>query len=231
MNIGDLFERLSQGELSNLAIGMEGAGAISIEEQPKIVRLANAGLAVLHSRFVQRTDLVTIQMQEGVTRYLLSPVHALSNTNPHHTKPRYIIDTAEEPFVGGIIRIMAISDLDPPEDDLDPVRARAVGHNTVLVQNPRAGGHLQIEVQSSHPRLSIPVDETEEIVLAPLLEEALEAWVAARIYSGMNGEENLLKARELTARYEELCQMVKIEGLLDEQVTTGSARPRDRGFV
>lgn len=232
MNVGDLFQNLSFGELSNLSIGMEGAGTISAEGRPKIVGFANKALTQLHSRFTQRIDEVLVEMQEGVQRYVLASRFAVSHTTPPQVGA-YILDSVEEPFQDNVIRILSIEDTNPPQDNPDvlPIEARAMAHSTVFVREPRAGGVLRVEYQANHPRLSIPVDETKVISLAPVLEEALELLVAAKVYSSMNGEGHLAKSRELLAAYEGICQTVDLESLLAEGAVTGWHRTRDRGFV
>lgn len=233
MNLGDLFQRLSFGELSNLSIGTEGAGSIAESGQNRVASFANAALTDLHSRFALQTDEVTLVMMGGIKRYRLAPAHAVSNTTPNNTAPRWIQDSAAEPFEGRVIRILSITDLDPPEvgSEVPPVEPRALSHDTVFTKAPRAGGHLLVEYQANHPRLVMPADEDQEISLPPLLEEALEVRVAAAVYAGMNGEGHGAKARELLMRYEEICQTVRIEALLAETATNGPERPRDRGFV
>ena len=230
MNVHDLFARLSHGHLSNLVWGADGTGTIQEEFQDRTVSFINEALTKIHSRFLQRLDLVQIEMQEGIQRYRLSPVYAVSNTTPNQTAPSYILDTTEEPFLGGVIRILSIQDTEVGEN-ITPVSARALAHNTVFVKEPRPGGILQVEYQADHPRLSIPVDPEEEISLAPVLEGALEAWVAHKVFSTLGGENHLVKARELLTAYEEACQMVKVEGLLNESLLTETPRRRDRGFI
>ena len=232
MNVGDLFERLSYGELSNLTIGMEGAGAVSVDGQPRIVGFANKALTLLHSRFTQRIDEAVIEMREGVQRYVLASRFAVSHTTPPHSEA-YLLDTPGDPFEDNVVRILSIEEIGLPADNPDilPVTARAMAHNTVFVRDPRPGGLLRVEYQANHPRLVLPVDLDQPISLAPVLEEALETRVAAAVYSAMNGEGHRDKARELLMRYEEICQTVEQESLLEETATTGRLWVRDRGFI
>ena len=61
MKLLDLFERLSFGELSNLAIGMEGAGTIRESDQRKVLAHVNDGLLQLYSRFILQTKYLFLR--------------------------------------------------------------------------------------------------------------------------------------------------------------------------
>ena len=218
MNVGDLFQRLSLGDLSNISLGAEGSGYIVAEGQDKIVSYANATLTAIYSRFIHSLNFAVVRQQAGVQRYRLNGLYAVSNTDVGNTNPRYIQDSLLEPFPGDVVRIIAVDQIllesqtdSPPDFDV-----RLLAQDTIYVLTPVEGQDMRVEYQSNHPRLSIPANPTDSILLAPILEEALESRVAAYVYAAMNGEAQLIKSQTLMARYEEICQLVKLENLLQE---------------
>ena len=109
MNIEDLFRNLSYGELSNLALSVEGSGTIVESARPKIVTYANDALTRLHTRFPLRTKDVLIEMYAHITNYHLLPRFARS-TSPQVEKYPYILDLPLEPFVDEVIQIESVFD-------------------------------------------------------------------------------------------------------------------------
>lgn len=232
MNVGDLFQRLSFGELSNLAMGEDGSGDILSSDKDKLVGHANAVLNELYSRFAHRVEFATVVLQEGVRLYRLAKTYAVTDTTPNNTAPRYITDSLAAPFYGNVIRIRDVVIPHDPELGPEPsTEHRLIGHDGIYIPNPVAGLAISVEYQAGHPRLSQPYDEAQEITLIPILEEALEAKVASRIYSAMNGEATVAKSQLLNARYEEICAFVKTEGLLQESSVIPSNRLTKGGWI
>ena len=240
MNVEELFQRLSFGELANLSIGSDGTGEIPLDKQPRIIHFANNALNALYTRFVHRLNYVTVEMQEGIQRYELTAIHAVTNTTPSNTAPRYIIDTVEEPFLNDVVRIVTADWLSPtvevPGSGLVPLgdyngemvppdtTIRLVSYNTLFVKNPVAGELIEVQYQARHVKLAIPAVLTEEILLAPSLEEALEKHIAAAVYSSMDGENQMVKARTLREEFEMACQTAKLESLLQEDAPYSNSR-------
>jgi hypothetical protein len=226
MNVGELFQRLSYGELSNLSLGSDGAGEIESSQQNRIVACTNKALVELYSIFTHNLNCIRVEEQEGLTRYELATRFALSNEDPDDLFPRYIQDSLLEPFAGDVMKIISVEEVyEPPsyvmgvaQPLVQAPEIRLLGYNKFMVKNPKAGRLLDVTYQVKHPTLSLPADPTEEIHLVPLLEEALEVRVAAMIYHSMNGEENVMKHQSLMARYVQIQQTVKMENLLQEVV-------------
>lgn len=243
MNVGDFFERLSYGELSGLSIGMEGGGTIDPDSQNRIVSYTKTALTGLYSRFAHNISYVKLELVEGLHDYKLNAIHAVSNEDVNNTDPRYILDSVDDPFTDNVVKVLAIAQLDDPdtvEDESKELRLnvhpslgglKMPSYDKIYVPNPIAGAILNIEYQADHPKLSLPADETEEIYLAPLLHEALEMRVAARVYNAMSGEAHVTRAQLLQRRYEHLCLMAESKDLLQESETSTFDKVRDKGFV
>src|SRR5690606_8184629 len=66
------------------------------------------------------------------------------------------------------------------------------------------GDEYEVEVQLAHPKLSVPVDLTQEIEIAPILEQGLKSLIASYHFAGMGGEEALAKAALFETSYRNL---------------------------
>lgn len=243
MKLGDFFAQLSYGELQDHAIGMNGAGTIEAAHQKRIVNFINKALTRLYTRLPDNRCYVNVTLSADIHTYSLRPIHNVSNTDAGNNAPRYIQDTVADPFLGNLIKILAIrlegeTEDDPSTDLLINDRqnissVRTMTHDTFYVNEPEDGQVFRVEMQLDHPRLTADtVNEDEEITLAPILYEALEARVAAMIYGAMKGEANMLKAQSLYADYERICQLAEKTDLL-QSTSSASFNDKfsDKGFV
>lgn len=224
MNVDSLFAQLSYGELSNLAIGMEGSGGVLPAMQPSIITHANQVLTDIYSQMAHKVCYVNLELVEDQTVYRVHPKHAVTTEPLDNGIARYIQDTADNPFTHEIIKIMDIHEVVDTNEDgetkinlnnvMDTSSIRTLSYDTVLVPDPVAGIQICLECQVNHLPLSTsPVNPTEEIELLPAMQAALVAKVAARVYSTMNGEENAAKAERLKSEYEAALRLVKQEDL------------------
>lgn len=241
MLVGDLFVNLSYGELSNLSIGNDGDGAIKDEAQPKLVRYANHALKMLNSRFPHNRDYVKIRLSADRQKYPLTKAYTVSAAQGD-AADRFIIDNAEDPYEGNLLKVVGVQvpdDEDTEEDETEDMQfntrsatcsVETLSYNTLYFREPVDGQELIVEIQLAHLNLTLPVDLGEEINISPILEEALELKVAARVYSTMNGEENAAKAARLNMEYEQLCQIVEQQDLMQLSETETTSKLSDKGF-
>lgn len=241
MNVGDLFLNLSYGDLSNLSMGMEGEGFISAEDQPKIIGYANNVLTQLYTRFVHKVNYVKLESLATVNTYHLRTVHAVTNTDTDNTRTRYIKDSVDEPFLGDLVKVISVF-LEPLEveavgklltinNEPDDLAVKIIDFDSIYLKAPEDERSYIIEYQSKHARLIAGNDAGEqEIYLAPVLWEALESGICSRVFNSLGGEENILRARELMTRYENICQQVEMKDML--QLTSGNNHTKlvERGF-
>lgn len=181
---------------------------------------------------------VKLRLEAVTTKYRLHPQHAVSNTDVGNNAPRYISDSASDPFNENLIKILSVVDISAEKpidlllnDTADPTAVRTVAYDTLMVKNPMDGQIMEVEYVAAHPSLSIPVDVTETINLVPALHEALELYVAAKVYGAMNGEENRVRALSLMAQYEAVCRLVEEEDILQLTVSDTNTRFTTKGFV
>jgi len=115
MLLSDIFDQLSMGELSQLAVGGYDSG-IGIEEcnYGKIVPHINLGLSELYTRFPLNMEQAIIQQQADINEYFLNPKFAVSNLES--AEPiKYILDTPDKPFITSPLRIEAVFNSDGKE--------------------------------------------------------------------------------------------------------------------
>lgn len=216
MRVQDLFERLSFGELSSLSIGMEGAGDIEPSKQDSVIAKINNALTGIYSRFIHQRDFLTVAAETGKRRYQIAPPE-------------------------GVVKILSVVRLDDPTTDRVDERQtmginsrnssagiQILNHDTFFIQAPRGGEIYEVEYQANHPRLTAPEDE---ITIMPALEEALQARVAAAIFSGMSGDGHRARSQELMALYEQRCAEAQSEDMAQEGGDDHYDRLRDKGFV
>lgn len=230
MQLGDLFQRLSFGELQNLSMSESaGVGEIDPKEHDKLAIYTNHAIGQLYARFSYNRGYVRV---------------ALSDTR----KTYRILDGDDallpgETLVGEVVKILGVQREDDPttlENEAttlginvrdNELAVQISGYDMFRIPNPKSGTILEVEYRARPPRLAVPADLVQELHIAPVLEEALELSVASRVYSGMNGEANIMKARELLSRYEEACRVIEAEDLLSETETFVGDRLRAGGWV
>lgn len=204
--LGDVFRDLSYGPLSGLVIGSEGSGTIATAQQDRVVGLLNQGLKRIYTRFVlSRKDLVLRDI-EDVQSYPLLRKHAESD--PEETA-KFIVDTAEDPYLGDLLRVLSVKDEDGVELFLNMQGCKDAlstpKTNTLRIPEPEGGKLYSVHYQAAHALLE-GTDQGQGIYLPEPLYEALEAFVAHKITRAMAGEENRRQSSELFGTYEGICE-------------------------
>lgn len=222
MLVRELFQRLSFGELSNLDMGMEGAGTIELGSQPRVVVQTTKALTALHSRFILRRAYLPLELKDGQHDYEMACDDLIKIL---------AIDRLDDAFTPDINEALSL-----PINSGDAATGQAHGgkimaHNRLHFRAPVAGARYLIEYQANHPRLSLPPSLDEEISIMPALEEALQIQVAAGIFGGMGGDSHKATAEGLLLQYEQLVQMAKLEDMAQESSSDTRDRLRDKGFV
>lgn len=207
MIVEELFKQLSYGELSNLAVAVDASGTIKKDQQNRIIHFANEALQKLHARFPLREtqELVSLTGQE------------LEKTLP--------VDA---------LQITAI--LTPWGESL-PFTTHPVPKSLYVYQGklhiPAMTTELLVIYQHRHPKLAeiVSPDDLAQVIQLPVeLSEALTAYIAYKVYAGMNSQDSLNIAATHRARYEQVLADALNQGLLPGELI--SVQKLDaRGFV
>lgn len=239
LNIQDLFKALSYGELSNLAVSGSGSGEIIEAKWPQLIGYTNLALTALHSRFLLVERELIIEQVADETQYHLSSRYAEFGGEGSGVEHYYIKDSEEAPFKDDLIKVLSVwgtggcfglNDQDNPGSLFTPTPL------LLQVPSPIADEPLSVVYQAKHPAL---VDEMEEpnnvldqiIEIPHYLENALQAFVAHKVFSHMNGQENILKGQEFLAAYEADCIGIEQRDLANQTTQTSHTKLEKRGFV
>lgn len=232
MTLEELFSRLSYGELSNLSIGNSGIGSINEKNHSKLINHVNEALIRIYTRFPLLERDVLIETVEHITYYHLNSKFAesINSIEPHP----YIKDSINDPFKDDVVKILEVyndgvkvvlNDIEDPNSLFTPQ------NNILQVPNPKEGKLLTIIYQAYHPKLRLDSTLDTFIDIPIFLESALQSFVAYRIFSNMNGQENSAKAQEFASHYESLCHTAIDQDLISTTISTSNIKFSRRGWV
>lgn len=231
MLLSDLFALLSVGELSNLAMSNNGSGLINPTQQPKLVAYANDGLLRLYSRFVLKENDVLIQLYEHITFYHLIPKFAenyvhIPGADGHNELIRYLLDSPMEPFTDELIKVTSIYDQFGEELPLNDEEKRnscfTPQAKLLQVPNPIQDRCLNVRYQQRHEKLLGKLDQY--ISLPDVLEGALTAYIAYKVFSHMNTADSNSKAQEFSGTFESICTEATDRDLVSSSISQSNTR-------
>jgi hypothetical protein len=236
MNVQNLFEDLSRGELSNLSLANDGNGTIQVAAQPKILLYANDALLRLYSRFVLKENVVLVQMHEHITFYHLLQKFAVNYvplTAADDEPIRYIRDLPLTPFEGDVLKVLSVFNFDgtqlPLNDDALQESLFSPQARVLQVPLPVQGKVLSVLYQARHRQLR---DNLEQVIELPdVLSSALTAYVAYKVFSHMGTQDSSVKAQEHLAIYEGICADVVEKDLVSSSISTSNTRFSNRGWI
>uniref|UniRef100_A0AB39ACI6 Virion structural protein n=1 Tax=Erwinia phage Fifi051 TaxID=3238787 RepID=A0AB39ACI6_9CAUD len=234
MNVEQLFTNLSYGELSNLSLSADGSGSIQEERQPRIILYANEGLLRLYSRFLLLEKDVLIEMVEHITNYHFLKKFTESHHDPESEHYPYIKDLIGEPYEEDMLKILAVYNSlgqKVPLNDNERIDSVFTPRDKLLqVPRPIDGASLSVLYQAKHPTLTID-DLQQEIILPVVLEGALTAYIAYKVFSHMNTDVSSQKAQEHIQIFNNICDEVEDRDMVGSSVATTNARFGKRGWV
>jgi hypothetical protein len=232
VTVEDLFKRLSYGPLSNLAIGVEGAGSIEASKRPKMISYLNEALLRLHSRFVLIEDELIIKQNEAITTYRISSKFAIAN--PDADPLAFIQDSIANPYQDDLIKILAVYNATGcklPLNDVDRCDSVFTPQPNVLqVPKPIQDERLHLIYQARLPEIPLDNDLSAEIDLPPVLNEALMSYISYKVFSHMNGQEHLLKASEYLTSFNNSCSEVEEMDLVNSSSSSSGSKFISRGW-
>lgn len=234
MKVTELFKRLSYGELSNLSVGNDGAGTIEEVHQPKLIHHINAALLTLFSRFrLSEKELLLIQVAH-ITHYHL--IRKFAESTGADVPHAYIKDLSDQPFTGDVIRVLSVHSEFGQVTLNDQANSWSIftpQPDVLQVPDPREGRPLTVQYQARHPKLDDRDNKIigQEIEIPFFLESALQFMIGSRVFSNMNGQDNIVKGQEYLAAYEAACVDVEQRDLVNQSFHTSHSKLEQRGFV
>lgn len=248
MKLKEVFDQLTYGELSQLAIGGRDTGAIAPENYNKIVAHINLGLMALYKRFQLKEGSITVELQAGRLNYPLTSRYAVSSRTSREPV-RYIKDSLAAPFKDDLLKIKRVvgesgtefplNDLGDPYTMLTPTLGTLVVPSAIVAPTPELDEELQtttlkIAYQASHPLIITDDGDLDldyyDIELPYTHLEPLLLFVASRVHTptGMTNEANM--GNTYYQRYELSCQELETKNLTVDQGSQSDRASRN-GWV
>lgn len=211
MLLYEFFQYLSQGELSQYAIGTENSGRIAEKDYEKVITHLNMGLTNLHSRLPLKQAQVIIRLSSNQTTYTL-PVENVLKIEEVYTED----GTAQ-----------VINNPANPDSYYTP------SYNKLQVPNPTDGAVIAVLYRANHPRIPVArgIDpKSIELDLTDVLVEPLLAYVMSRVMQSRGTAESINEANAMMQRYEFLLQQFQQSGSVSVDMPT-NMKLRDNGWV
>lgn len=236
MLLSELIKRLSRGPLSNLSMSNEGDGTINPARLPAVLDYINDGLKRIYTKFNLLEKELILQLIEGKTNYRLNNKFAQSRAEDFPDNDHYIID-AFDPFPNDLIQVLAVNRTGgltlPLNDDGAPNSLYTPQVDVLQVPTAWPGVPLFVMYQATHvPVLLEDVDnEDYEIDLPVVLEAALEAFVAYKVFDHMVGQEHQAKGQGFLSLFDATCGEVEEKDLVNATQSHTNMKFHQRGFV
>jgi hypothetical protein len=213
MNLGELFEQLSHGELSTVALGgMNDGFGIREEDYEKVVSHVNYALLELHKKF--QLKVVTVEL----------PIEAGSHT--------YLLDA-------DMLNIISIADQDGFPYSLNRINASYPEYNvstdnTGFTYNntENVAGTFKVTYKASITKIDPIglVPEDVELDIHPGALQPLLNLIASRVYASLPSLEGVNKSAEYYSKYLNDCQNIQMYGLV-HNAEFENTKLEDRGWV
>lgn len=235
MKLKEVFDQLTYGELSQLAIGGRDAGAIAPQNYNRLVAHVNLGLTALYKRFQLKEGNITVELQANRLVYPLHSKYAVSSRTSRETV-RYIKDSAAAPFKDDLLKIKRVvgtsgvefplNDLGDPFTMLTPTPTtltvpQAIAAPTAELEDQLRTATLKIAYQANHPMIITDDGDLDlelvEIELPYTHLEPLLLFVASRVHTpaGLTNETNM--GNTYYQKYELSCQEIETKNLTVDQ--------------
>jgi len=239
MKLLEFFRNLSVGPLANLSMAQAGdPSGIDPSKHEGLVLHTNEALTRLHGRFVLREGMMIVEEVEGRTTYPLESKYAMSNYDAGAGHAFFIQDQWGEPYRDDVIKVLEVFDtfgIKLPLNEADQPASLFTPQPRVLqVPHSYAGMALSISYQANHPKIAYTEsgsDFTQSVYVPESLSSALSAYVAYKVYSGINSQENAVKAAEYLKMFETICMECLEYDLIGTQSSSSTERFIKRGWM
>ena len=236
MQLSEIFEQLTYGDLKQLSVGGYDDGGIQVEHFPEVISHINLGLTALYARFPLSEKEVTIKQFVGMTDYVLDTKYSVSKNDPTVVN-KYIIDTVLDPFLDDILRIEGAFDEEGTEIPLNaPDNEKSIftpTFDSVQIPFPVATNSTFLVYRANHAPipLNTTVPATVRVDLPRVLVEALLAYVASRVHGGRTGETAAGESMTSLAKYKRICANVEDKNLLRNAASNTNVRLDTNGWA
>ena len=234
MKLQEIFDLLSEGELSMLSMAGEAQGIINETVYPTILRHVNLGLLTLFRRFNLREDSFLLDIQTGQTRYNLKSQFAVTGKGKEPV--RYIRDSVSHPFKDDLLKVevvetlkgikFVLNDRSNPFSVLTPSTfelqiPKEVADQSVSLPDEYKTPTLVVHYRAKHPEIKIPLGYFDparvEVDLPPAYLQALLYFVASRVHTPRGLANETEVGNVWFSKFEAECQRLELENLEIDQ--------------
>lgn len=234
LTVNNLFELLSYGELQNLAVSVEGTGAIEESAQPKVIVAANEALTKMCQRFPMIEKQVMVETRAHITNYHLIPQYAESSYDKSKIRYPYIKDLLTEPFLDDVLRVLCVYDNNgqslPLNNEEHPRSLFTPKMKMLQVPRPIEGEMLAVSYQARHVPLTME-DLDASIEVPDVLLPALTGYIGYAMFTNIGTAEANAKAAEMLGKYESTCSEVEAFDTLSTAISQTNQRFEKNGWV
>lgn len=233
MDLKELTERLALGELKNTS-AIDDADPSQLKEQHRLMvtNHLNIGLTNLYSKFILLEKELLLRTQIPITHYYLRKEFARSNSTVVPYK--YIDDTVCGEYTEDLIKVLKVYNEMGEElyvdDDEQHESIFTPQYDCLQITGVHLGSMFSVIYQARHPVMK-GTNPCQEIKLPFFFEEAIQAFVASKVLSHMNGQEHSAKGQEYMALYNGICAEAEMRDMVRNSVTTTNTKLEKRGFV
>ena len=247
MNLQDIFDELTYGELSQLAIGGKDNVERGICEDDRIIIIKHVktALTALYNRFRLREKSVEIMVSEGKNSYVLHQDFAVSNLSSG-AATKYLLDTDDDKFDGSLIKIEEVCgswdnkyERLPLNDVGNAYSVRTPSNRTLLLpatymQHAIPPDKVRVDYRANHPPidsdLAIAAPMAVEIELPVTHLQALLFHIASRIMNPTGMIEEFHSGNTYYAKYEGECARLEVENNQIDNMANRNSNFDRQGF-
>ena len=233
MLLQDLLDRLATGELSQHKYG--STGEIREEDFPALLNQINLGLTNLHSYFPISEKEVMIQQFDHITEYRINSKYALSSDDVS-INYKWVIDSEYYPFLDDIVRIERVYNEAGVElalnNESDPNSVFTTAWDTLQIPYPSIENAIAVIYRANHVLLTPDMEPKDtEVMIPPVLEEALQAFVASRCFVSLGNAASAGLATYYSQRYQQQVDHVERYNLLQSSSGDTNTKLTGKGFI
>lgn len=239
MLLSSFYQKLAKGYLKNLYMGDSGVVPTTLTAEGKAETLVhlNQALRLIYTRLPIKQNSALITTQLGMGAYTLSSQYAATQADEPGAGPGpfYINDTLDDPFSDRVVKILSVFDENGSEfslntrDDRDSVWTPTYNSFTLPTWVP-SGTVVAVTYQAYLEEISGD-DEAYDIPIPPQLEDAVLMYAASLVYDGMNGQENMVKAKKLHHDFMQTVDLMESKDMLNTSEAVLEDKLEERGFV
>lgn len=219
--VQDFVKSLGIGVLKNLQLAVvdEDTHEVLPKAIPEIMHWINAGLTEIYSVY-EVQDSVSVHIYESRTRYPLRSEYNMSEEEYHQFNPNYehfLWKGYDEVFNDNVMQIMDVITHEnirlPMNDPSNMFSAFTPEYDVVQLPVNMLAGMVQVVYRAKHPL--VDYEANTKIQLPPTLNDALANYVAAKIHSGMNGENAVQNASKYIGEYRSIMDNAVDNGVIN----------------